>query len=216
MGDGPRLRILLLLSEGEWCVGEIVETVKEHFSTVSQRLRVLRSEGLVVRRREGTHWYYSLANRHVADLIHNALAHADELKPRSAAAPGGEGGPTSEGGTTMSSSHSTHAGHTHQHGPGCGHTAVKHDGHIDYLHDGHLHHMAAHGVEEHHLAVTSANPAGCTPAHDCGGHPKGHQHGPGCGHEAVPHGDHVDYLVNGHLHHAHGNHCDDHGQVHLA
>jgi hypothetical protein len=26
----------------------------------------------------------------------------------------------------------------------------------------------------------------------------------------------VDYLVNGHLHHVHGNHCDDHGQVHLA
>jgi hypothetical protein len=27
-------------------------------------------------------------------------------------------------------------------------------------------------------------------------------HGPGCGHEAVPHGDHVDYLVDDHLHHS--------------
>jgi hypothetical protein len=27
----------------------------------------------------------------------------------------------------------------------------------------------------------------------------------------MPHGDHVDYLVNGHLHHPHGDHCDDHG-----
>ena len=33
------------------------------------------------------------------------------------------------------------------------------------------------------------------------------------GHEAVLHGDHVDYLVDGHLHHPHGDHCDDHGPV---
>jgi hypothetical protein len=29
----------------------------------------------------------------------------------------------------------------------------------------------------------------------------------------VPHGDHIDYLVNGRLHHPHGNHCDDHGPL---
>lgn len=27
-----------------------------------------------------------------------------------------------------------------------------------------------------------------------------HEHGPGCGHEAVEHGDHVDYLHEGHRH----------------
>jgi hypothetical protein len=27
----------------------------------------------------------------------------------------------------------------------------------------------------------------------------------------VAHGDHVDYVVAGHLHHPHGDHCDDHG-----
>jgi hypothetical protein len=32
----------------------------------------------------------------------------------------------------------------------------------------------------------------------------------------VPHGDHFDYLVNGRLHHRHGDHCDDHGAVMLA
>ncbi len=37
-----------------------------------------------------------------------------------------------------------------------------------------------------------------------------------CGHAAVPHGDHVDYLVDGHLHHAHDGHCDDHGPVRSA
>jgi ArsR family transcriptional regulator len=78
LGDAPRLRILVLLAQGEWCVGEIVGALQEKFSTVSQRLRVLRNEGLVVRRREGTHLFYALADRHVADLIDNALAHAHE------------------------------------------------------------------------------------------------------------------------------------------
>jgi hypothetical protein len=110
----------------------------------------------------------------------------------------------------------THADHSHQHGPNCGHTAIKHDGHVDYLHDGHLHHQSGGSVEEHQLAVSHTNPAGCTPQHACSGHGKSHQHGPGCGHEAVPHGDHVDYLVDGHLHHPHGDHCDDHGPVEVA
>jgi len=109
-----------------------------------------------------------------------------------------------------------HSNHSHKHGAGCGHTAVRHEGHVDYLHDGHLHYMGKGGVEEHQLAVNAANPAQCTPKHDCGKHDKKHKHGPGCGHEAVPHGDHVDYLVEGHLHHPHGDHCDDHGKVQLG
>jgi hypothetical protein len=39
----------------------------------------------------------------------------------------------------------------------------------------------------------------------------GHRHGADCGHAAVQHGDHVDYIVNGLLHHTHGDHCDLHG-----
>src|SRR5438874_10168358 len=80
MGDGPRLRILHLLAAGEVCVGEIVAAVGEKFSTVSQRLRVLRSEGLVARRRDRSHVYYALADRHVMSLVSNALAHAGELE----------------------------------------------------------------------------------------------------------------------------------------
>jgi hypothetical protein len=110
-------------------------------------------------------------------------------------------------------SHDHHSGHDHQHGPSCGHTAVKHNGHVDYVHDGHLHHPNGSQVEEHKLDVGANNPAGCTPKHACGAHPKEHVHGASCGHEVVPHGDHVDYLVAGHLHHPHGDHCDDHGPV---
>jgi hypothetical protein len=111
--------------------------------------------------------------------------------------------------TTCTEKH--HPNHTHQHGPNCGHTAVRHEGHIDYLHDGHLHHMHEDHVDEHVIAVNATNPVQCTPQTRCS-----HKHGPSCGHEAVPHGDHVDYLVSGRLHHPHGDHCDDHGPVQLA
>jgi ArsR family transcriptional regulator len=79
MGDPARLRILEMLASRELCVTEIVTALGERFSTVSQRLRLLRTEGLVSRRRKGTHLFYALADRHVADLIQNALAHATEL-----------------------------------------------------------------------------------------------------------------------------------------
>jgi len=111
------------------------------------------------------------------------------------------------------SDHKTHEGHSHVHGPNCGHTAIRHEGHQDYLHDGHLHSPHSGHVDEHQIAVGGKNPASCTPDHNCGAHEKGHKHGPNCGHEAVPHGDHTDYFVKGHLHHPHGEHCDDHGVV---
>lgn len=109
-----------------------------------------------------------------------------------------------------------HPSHAHEHGPACDHLAVEHDGHVDYLHEGHLHHPHGDHVDEHVLEVNGTNPADCTPKHACESHDAAHVHGPDCGHEAVPHGDHVDYLVDGHLHHPHSGHCDDHGPLALA
>ena len=112
--------------------------------------------------------------------------------------------------------HLTHAEHPHHHDANCGHIAVKHGDHVDYLHDGHLHHQEGDDVEEHSIEVTAQNPARCTPENGHKGHEAGHVHGPGCGHEAVPHGDHIDYLVDGRLHHHHGGHCDDHGSLDIV
>jgi hypothetical protein len=109
------------------------------------------------------------------------------------------------------SDHKVHADHRHVHGPSCGHRAVSHNGHVDYLHDGHLHTMHGDHVDECTIAIDGTNPATCTSGHRCSGHAAGHVHGANCGHDAVPHGDHVDYLVDGHLHHVHNGHCDDHG-----
>ena len=86
IGDVSRLRLLAVLAQGEACVSELAAAGSEQLSTVSQRLRVLRAEDIVVRRREGKHINYSLTDDHVVSLIDNALAHAGELLPGSSAA----------------------------------------------------------------------------------------------------------------------------------
>jgi ArsR family transcriptional regulator, lead/cadmium/zinc/bismuth-responsive transcriptional repressor len=78
LGDEARLRTLEMLVGREACVSELAEASGEQISTVSHRLRLLRSEGLVNRRREGRHIFYSLADKHVFELIQNALEHASE------------------------------------------------------------------------------------------------------------------------------------------
>ncbi|NWF85935.1 MAG: hypothetical protein HXY18_19115 [Bryobacteraceae bacterium] len=103
--------------------------------------------------------------------------------------------------------HSIHGNHGHIHGQGCGHLAIKHNGHVDFIHDGCLHHLHGDHFDECRIEVSERNPSLCAPSGGC------HAHGPACGHPALPHGDHVDYLVGGRLHHPHEGHCDDHGPV---
>ena len=79
-GEPARLRLLALLSEGERCVSELAGA-GDSLSTISQRLRVLRSAHLVTRRRDGKHVYYSLADNHVVELIRSAMLHAQEPLP---------------------------------------------------------------------------------------------------------------------------------------
>src|SRR5882724_11604588 len=80
IGDASRLRIVSRLAQGEMCVTELAASEGESLSTVSQRLRVLRSENIITRRRRGKHINYALADQHVMDLVFNALAHATERK----------------------------------------------------------------------------------------------------------------------------------------
>jgi len=91
IGEPSRLRLLALLSQGEACVTELALSEGEEMSAISQRLRVLRAEDIVVRRRKGKHINYALADQHIVDLIFNALAHASESgAPSEASEPEGE------------------------------------------------------------------------------------------------------------------------------
>jgi len=76
LGDPTRLRLLTILSQGNACVSELASD--DQLSTVSQRLRTLRNENLVTRKRQGKHIIYGLADDHVLEMIVNALNHAGE------------------------------------------------------------------------------------------------------------------------------------------
>jgi hypothetical protein len=122
----------------------------------------------------------------------------------------------------------------HSHRPGCGHTAIvyhylllvypkitylMHEGHTDFLIPNsngviQLHHLHRGVPIEHTLRETNEFPAVCAPV-SCKGHASGHTHGPSCGHQAIQHSTHVDYLVDNYLHHFHGSHCDNHGALHV-
>nr|WP_169330740.1 metal ABC transporter permease [Kineosphaera limosa] len=52
--------------------------------------------------------------------------------------------------------------HAHQHGDGCGHEVVEHDGHRDYLHDGHLHSPHGDHYDEHDIRSGRIEPVGAT------------------------------------------------------
>lgn len=78
LGDAPRLRIITRLAAASACVGELAEAEGETVATISQRLRVLRAENVVTRKRDGKHVLYSLADRHMHDLVANGLEHATE------------------------------------------------------------------------------------------------------------------------------------------
>ena len=77
-GDPGRLNILHCLLYREHCVTDLAAELDEGMSTISQRLKILRSERLVARRRDGKHIYYTLVDDHVAGLVRSALDHASE------------------------------------------------------------------------------------------------------------------------------------------
>jgi DNA-binding transcriptional ArsR family regulator len=69
LGHPARIRVLELLSEREYAVGEMLPEVGIEAANLSQHLAVLRRAGLVSARREGPSAFYSLASPEVAELL---------------------------------------------------------------------------------------------------------------------------------------------------
>ncbi len=58
LADRQRLRILMMLRGGEFCVCQIVDVLRLAPSTVSKHLAILDNAGLVVSRKDGRWAYY--------------------------------------------------------------------------------------------------------------------------------------------------------------
>lgn len=60
LSDETRLRILVLLTQGECCVCDLMDVLQLPQSTVSRHLAYLRHAGLVSDRRQGVWMFYQL------------------------------------------------------------------------------------------------------------------------------------------------------------
>lgn len=70
ISDGTRLRILWLLCHCEECVSNISAAMDMSDPAVSHHLKLLRSSGLIISRKEGKEVYYKLADTKQAQLVH--------------------------------------------------------------------------------------------------------------------------------------------------
>lgn len=80
IGDPVRTRVICaLLTVDELCVGDVALAADVNHDAASYALRVLRTAGLVHRRREGRLSYYRLADHDTQPALRTALAAVLEL-----------------------------------------------------------------------------------------------------------------------------------------
>ncbi|OZG30128.1 transcriptional regulator [Williamsia sp. 1138] len=77
-----RIAIVLELLTGGRCVHELVGALSVPQPLISQHLRVLKSAGVVEGRRSGREVLYTLVDDHLAHIVTDAIAHANE-EPKS-------------------------------------------------------------------------------------------------------------------------------------
>lgn len=78
LSDSTRLKIILVISEGEICVNDISAKIGMTKSAVSHQLSYLKNLRLVKSRKDGKEVYYSLDDDHVNLLIKSAWEHVNE------------------------------------------------------------------------------------------------------------------------------------------
>ena len=75
-----RIAIVLQLQESERCVHDLVDALGVAQPLISQHLRVLKSAGVVRGDRRGREVVYSLVDDHLAHIVVDAVAHAEESR----------------------------------------------------------------------------------------------------------------------------------------
>ncbi len=79
LSDETRLRVYLLLLQGELCVCELVNILNMEQSRISHSVRILKEAGLVVNRREGKWIIYSVNPETENNRITQGLKYELEL-----------------------------------------------------------------------------------------------------------------------------------------
>ncbi len=71
MSHPIRMKILYKLLEGDQTTGELLELVNTTNPNLSQHLNVLRDNGLITSKKEGTFIYNSIADKRIAKILVN-------------------------------------------------------------------------------------------------------------------------------------------------
>lgn len=79
LSDRTRLEIVKILTEGELCVGDIVERTGKSQSLISHKLKDLREIGLVQSYYSGKKILYSLTDTSMLDLIEQGRKTGDAI-----------------------------------------------------------------------------------------------------------------------------------------
>ncbi|TWF91623.1 ArsR/SmtB family transcription factor [Saccharopolyspora dendranthemae] len=91
-----RIAIVLQLRTSERCVHELVDALGVAQPLISQHLRVLKSAGVVCGERHGREVMYRLVDEHLAHIVVDAAAHAEEIARERAGSDANDGGRETE------------------------------------------------------------------------------------------------------------------------
>jgi DNA-binding transcriptional ArsR family regulator len=80
LASPTRVKILLLLSEGQQNVSQISEAIGLEQSAVSHQLKILKAHQLVTQARNGKAINYQVGDSHILQLLKLSIAHAQELE----------------------------------------------------------------------------------------------------------------------------------------
>ncbi|MGC5328970.1 ArsR/SmtB family transcription factor [Brevibacillus sp. SYSU BS000544] len=83
LGDPTKLKMIILLTEKEYCVSDFVEVINISQPSISKHLSLLKSVGLVTESRRGMWVYYSLnsqALENVKQAIDDISIYLDKIE----------------------------------------------------------------------------------------------------------------------------------------
>ena len=78
--DFTRLSIIELLTENEFCVQDIADTLETSQSAISHQLKLLRDLHVVKTRKQGKQVFYSLQDNHIKEIFLIGYSHVTECK----------------------------------------------------------------------------------------------------------------------------------------
>lgn len=78
LGHPDRIKIVEFLENGEKTVSQIHRDLNMHQPIVSQHLKVMLDSGVVSYRKEGTRYFYSLANEFILKIL-SCMSDAQEM-----------------------------------------------------------------------------------------------------------------------------------------